>query len=75
MNLLSLESAFSSSKTVAKHPIEFSAENTPAQPHALSLVCVRCGAESVQRKNRVSPDVAAERKAARCFSRFNIGKQ
>ena len=35
------------------------AEKTPAQPHSCNLRASVCGAESVPRKNRLSPDMAA----------------
>ena len=45
-------------------------ENTPAQPHALSLSFTACGALSVPRKKRGSPLVAAFTSATRCLSRY-----
>ena len=42
---------------------------------ALSFALAGCGAESVPRKKRGWPDVAARRRARRCFSRLAIGRQ
>ena len=37
---------------------------TPAQPHALSFIPLECGAESVPRKTRGLPEVAARMSAS-----------
>ena len=50
-------------------------EKIPAQPHDDSLRFLACGAESVPRKKRGEPEVAASRTALRCRSRFKTGKQ
>ena len=50
-------------------------QKQPAQPQACSFSPFGCGAESVPRKKRGLPDVAAFSSAWRCVSRFNTGRQ
>src|SRR6185312_17368667 len=47
----------------------------PAQPQAASLRGMAWGAVSVPRKNLGEPEVAALRRASRCFSRLATGRQ